>query len=274
MKNSRNKPSGRHGGMWKVAYADFVTAMMAFFMLLWLLGTVPKDDLEGIAKYFSPIASVGANNSMSDSSGNKPDSPKGMVSDSVTSGSLVHFAPPSGALPSENDLKAMFSDTDSKNFISLIRYMRSNKQIKEYAADNNLAVDTTSEGLRIRIKDSAGSPMFIPNSDIMQPTLKDILQSVASAIKTQPNYIRIVGHTACVKSGMHINLWTLAMNRAYNAKLFLTKYLDNKNQVIQLQSDADKNPIDPSNPASPENIGIDIILLNSDNTNQYLRSAP
>ena len=215
---------GHHGGAWKLAYADFVTAMMAFFLLLWLLSATTEEQKEGIADYFAPTfaskSTSGANGVLG---GNSITSDDG----SQSSGSVVvTLASPSGsdnqptATPQTPDDEAinkaiaereeqMFKDAEKE----LTDAIQNTPDLRAFA--DNLIIDRTPEGMRIQIVDQNRKSMFPSGSAEPYPRTKQILQLVAKIIMKLPNRISIAGHTDSTPINRpDYSNWELSSDRA------------------------------------------------------------
>ena len=240
----KNDPTKEHyGGMWKVAYADFVTAMMAFFMLLWIVGATPKKNLKGLAEYFSP-------SNMADTAEIHKDQDASII---------------------ESDNIGMLSDTDKQNFISIMSSIQQTSVFEEFS--NHLSLDITNEGLRIQIMDNDNRPMFNPGTNRLEPYMKTILRTIGSIVKDLPNYVSVAGHTASIRdlSSTNVDLWELSISRANIVRQFLCDGIFNNDKIVRIVGKADKEPFDYKNPYSLKNIRIAIILLNKSEISDHQR---
>lgn len=255
-----------HAGMWKVAYADFVTAMMCFFLMMWLISITPTDKLEGIAKYFSTKSSrfKGTGEEDGKEKGLKPKSqPKQLMS--TTLGEQVFDSNKSGLL----------TDEEKENFINTMNDIRKDRVMQEFS--ENIIWDVSTDGLRIQITDTNNRPMFKPNTAELAPYMKDILDAVSRMIGKYPNYIAISGHTASVLSNdianTKIDFWSLSALRANEVR----KYLDSSikdGQVVRIVGKSDVEPIDPREPFNSKNARISITLLSNTSVSKYQQSLP
>lgn len=259
-----------YGGMWKVAYADFVTAMMAFFLLLWILAISSKSSLEGIAKYFTPMVSSKDDIGMGKSGGKNPNIKKGFFANEQASSSLVYGAPSKGKFDIKN-LQNIDNESDRTRYSNILNVINQNQGLLKFS--DNIFIDVTKDGMRIQIMDSYNRPMFYPNTSKMAPYMTKILTLVAKIIKDQSNYIAIDGHTTTNYSDKGIDAWVLSAKRANEVKKFMDQFL-NKEQVLKLIAHADKEPFDIKNPTSSSNIRVGITLLNSDSTTKSQKSSP
>jgi chemotaxis protein MotB len=270
----RIKKSGgaHHGGAWKIAYADFVTAMMAFFLLMWLLGSTAKGDLAGIASYFQNPLKV----SMQGGSGSGDSSSvlKGGGKDMTRSAGQVK----QGELESkekkislkeanserlreefERREKAMLGEL-KKNIEKLIETNPTLKQFK-----NQLLIDVTSEGLRIQIVDDQNRPMFDLSSAEMKPYSKVILREIGKALNAVPNKVSLSGHTDAAQFGggeKGFSNWELSANRANSSRRELITGGMDENKVLRVVGLASTLLFDKNDPLNSTNRRISIVVLN------------
>ncbi len=271
---------GGHGGAWKVAYADFVTAMMAFFLLLWLLQSQPVENLSGIADYFTPSVGLrdlkgsGFRDSSNESteknvlSSNRPDN-QSIIYGSEYKGSIVKT--PETSLSNEEKVEA-------KNFAAVAKDLY--KAIHDNPETQNLAqavqIDETPEGLRIQIMDQDQRPMFIVGTFILQPYTKKILTMIAKYVKFIPNYVAISGHTShdLIPSPNIIDNFELSAKRANATRKFFEDGLLEPGQIERVVGKADQEPLDKENPNSYANIRIAITLLRNSIVPYQKQAAP
>lgn len=256
---------GHHGGAWKVAYADFVTAMMAFFLLLWLLSSAPKKTLEGIAEYFTPTVGIkdsvgigiegkGANNF----AGNTP-------------GIVTGQAPP-GQTPDAPDKQAPVEATEDgylfdKAQEAVKKAFESDPTMREFA--DNILMEQTPEGLKLEIMDSDKHPMFVVGKAELTPEGMKVMEKMSTLIDKMPNFISITGHTdaaAGLVAGAYGN-WELSADRANAARRFFMKVGMEPERPKKVVGMADKELIDPNNPRSVRNRRITIIMLRGSHMN-------
>ncbi len=236
---------GHHGGMWKVAYADFVTAMMAFFLLLWLLSMVSEEQRARISAYFKYF-------SLYDSGGTS-----WMEKSSEIFGE-------SG----ENTQKAFsgmydpaLNQQDSDTLNSIEESIK--KDIAEKLGDikDQVIVDVVDEGIRIQMTDKDGSLMFERGSTQLTPKAKEVLKVISGNINNLHNNITIEGHTDALPfAGSKYSNWELSTERASSARIELeADGLDSK-RIIRVAGYADTDPLVKENPHDPRNRRISIIL--------------
>jgi chemotaxis protein MotB len=254
IKKVKKGGEGHHGGAWKVAYADFVTAMMAFFLLLWLLGSTSQYDREVISDIFQSPSAIeaagGASTSMIDLGGAQ-ELPKG-------EGDPLK-APPPEDLARQLDEAARLDELMQR----IKQQIESTPTMAEFK--DQLKLDITTEGLRIQIVDQENRPMFDLGSAQLQWYTKEILHELAKTISEVPNHISVTGHTdATAFYGGRPNYtnWELSADRANAARRELKRggmNLERFGRVVGLASSV---LFDKENPTAPINRRISIIVLN------------
>ncbi len=272
---------GHHGGAWKVAYADFVTAMMAFFLLLWLITQVPKEKLVGISDYFQPTVGIrdNAGQDLQGSVGNQED---GIQTKPASAPGVVYGAPPTigpavqaPQAPeveiedegdeirlSQNEAEAVEAELEKKRFESIKseieKAVDSDASLSEFK--QNLKIDQTQEGLRIQITDLEGMSMFELGSSNLRPDVQPLLAKLTDIITKVDNKIAVIGHTdSKAYKGVRTN-WDLSAERANASRQFLTTRGLPDDRVYRVEGRADKEHFD-KDPDSPKNRRISIILL-------------
>lgn len=227
VKRIKKVSGGHHGGAWKIAYADFVTAMMAFFLLMWLLGSTTKGDLNGISDFFKTPLKV----AMSGGSGSGDSS-------SVIQGGGKDLTARNGQVKKGDtpapkktyDLKAAKAALEKEEGIRLQQLkakieatIEANPLLKKYK--NQLLLDITSEGLRIQIVDEQNRPMFALAKADLQPYTREILHVIGITLNEVPNRIGLSGHTDSTPylSDVGYSNWELSSERANASRRELVK---------------------------------------------------
>ena len=267
VKRVKKHAAGHHGGAWKIAYADFVTAMMAFFLLMWLLGSTTSGDLKGIAEYFQTplrVALMGGSGS-----GDATSLIKGGGQDLTRAGGQQK----KGEIREESkpaNLKAAEAEIARKESLKL----RDLKERIERAIENNAALkpfreqmllDITTEGLRIQIVDEHNRPMFASGSAQLQPYSRDILREICKALNDMSNRISISGHTdAQAYSGgtKGYSNWELSADRANAARRELIGGGLDETRMLRVVGLSSAVLFDFDNPLNPINRRISIIVMN------------
>ncbi|PIR39897.1 MAG: hypothetical protein COV35_00315 [Alphaproteobacteria bacterium CG11_big_fil_rev_8_21_14_0_20_39_49] len=255
---------GHHGGAWKVAYADFVTAMMAFFLLLWLLTATPVEQLEGLADYFSPTLGLQGKMGIGFAGGKSPNTEGWSTGDWASLG-LIFGAPPSGPiikLPEDNN-KA--DENPDVSFDTMQREVNDaiiqNDGLGKY--NDSIMIEQTIDGLNINITDRKNRPMFKGDTAELMPHTKQILKKIAGIVKHIPNYVQIVGHTnpEFVPKNEGYTGWELSADRANAARRYLEESGLPSNQIVRIIGKADNEPVNNDGLDNPANSRISITLL-------------
>ena len=268
---------GHHGGAWKVAYADFVTAMMAFFLLMWLINTTSPEQKRGIADYFAP-ASV----SQTDSGSGGILAGTALGSDGAkakgTSSVIEELSPESrnpddgksadaaksAESASTEALQEALKRRDDAAFASAAQSLRQALQDMPELAElsKNIIVDQTPEGLRIQMVDQEGRSMFNEGSTRPNERATLLLRAIAKVINQLPNRISIYGHTSASPGGAKAeNDWTLSAARADASRRILQGSGVDPDRVYQVSGKATSEPLYPDDPMLPGNRRIAIVLL-------------
>ncbi len=272
IKKIKKIQGGHHGGAWKVAYADFVTAMMAFFLLLWLISVSDKATLKGVAQYFTPTESISDKAGLGMSGGIDTNATEGVGAPHVSASSLIYGAPTQGEKVTPDNVKTKSSEQERKNFMSIMSSIEQSSELQSFA--ENITVSITNEGLRVDIMDSFNRPMFKPNTSELQPYMEKIITVIGKMISMQPNYISISGHTASVKEKTNVDFWSVSSSRANEVRKYMSNKLLDKNQVVKIIGRSDKEPFDAKDPYSAKNMRIGITLLNQESISNFQKSLP
>ncbi|MGF1475072.1 MAG: flagellar motor protein MotB [Geminicoccaceae bacterium] len=279
---------GAHGGAWKVAYADFVTAMMAFFLLLWLLNVTTDEQKLGLANYFLPTTALKSQSGSVGFSGGAALDQDGPLNHAPMSRpSLVFGLPPDeGDGESDGD-----SDGDGDFFDEIMdevekaereelleqaeqeEFERVKEQLREAVRNNpelthlaeNLEIDRTATGLRIQIKDQEQRSMFPLGSSVIYPYMTPLVEKIVEVIRGTEGRIAISGHTDSTpfRNSAGQDNWTLSSDRAQAArKALVTAGLDEA-RIARVVGKAATEPLLPDDPAAPTNRRISIIILSS-----------
>ncbi|MFO1242623.1 MAG: flagellar motor protein MotB [Rickettsiales bacterium] len=255
---------GHHGGAWKVAYADFVTAMMAFFLLLWLLSTTSEAQKEAIADYFTPTIGLKDEMGIGFEGGATPNEEGVKKSDLMPPGVVVGQVQP-GPTPETPKDTLIESDQDAKLFEkaeqAVKQAMESDPNLRDYK--DNVIVEQSPEGLKIQIVDSDKDSMFEPGTSKLTEFGRNVLSSMAKIIAMMPNYISLTGHTdaSAFSNGNSYGNWELSADRANSSRRFLLTTGMPSQRVAKIVGLADKELLFPQTPRSPKNRRITIILL-------------
>lgn len=266
VKRIKKGGGGHHGGAWKIAYADFVTAMMAFFLLMWLLGSTAKGDLNGIAEYFKTPLKV----AMAGGSGSGD-------ANTVLPGGGKDLTRQEGQLrKGQNDVVNKRSVRAAQAELEKAERARLDELKKriETAIDNSpmlkqfknqLLIDITSEGLRIQIVDEKNRPMFALASAQLQPYTREILREIGKTLNDVPNKISLSGHTDATpySSGEKgYSNWELSADRANASRRELISGGMDESKVLRVVGLSSAVLLDKEDPFNPINRRISIIVMN------------
>lgn len=263
--------SGHHGGAWKVAYADFVTAMMAFFLLMWLLNATTEDQRKGLADYFNPSIPI------SKVSGGGPGALDG--SSVLTENDLIYdgvgasrtyqqvqpetdaFGKEGGASHQQND--ALRKIEDEINSVTI-------RDLPDRLS-KHIQTRMTPDGLVIELVDSNGEPLYKIGSSAPSNLLNELLAIIAPVLTSVENRMAIVGHTdgLAFSNGASYSNWELSADRALTARRLLLAYGVGESQIVRVTGRADTDPIS-TDPLAPQNRRIAITLLTHDRAPQVL----
>ncbi len=277
-----------HGGAWKIAYADFVTAMMAFFLLMWLLGSTTDGDKKGIADYFaSPLKVAMAGGS---GSGDSSHVIKGGGQDLTRSTGQVKRGEVQATRSTINlhQLKEQQARAEVARLADL-----KHKVEQKIASNSTLAgmagqvlLEMTEEGLRIQIVDAAQRPMFASGSPAVQPHMREMLRAMGEVLAEVPNRLTLEGHTDALPFGRNntagsgplasgYSNWELSTDRANSSRRELVLGGLPDDQVLRVQGLGASNPFDRTDATAPSNRRIAIVVMTRDAEDQVFRaSAP
>ena len=268
-KIKKSSDAAHHGGAWKVAYADFVTAMMAFFLLMWLINTTSPEQKKGIADYFAP-ASV--SETTSGSGGILGGTALGQDGDKSagTQNIIEQTSPQAPDTPDTGSVKSgghgSQSQSEQKDDAALQSAAQSLKQALQDMPElaelsKQILVDQTPEGLRIQLIDQEGRSMFKENSPEPNDRARILLRAVSKVINQLPNRVSITGHTSATPLGKEAKDWMLSSNRADAARQILQGAGVDADRVAQVVGKAAADPLYPDDPTLPGNRRITIVLL-------------
>lgn len=264
-----------HGGAWKVAYADFVTAMMAFFLLLWLLSSVPQETLKGIADYFTPT--IGLKDSMGIGfEGGQGQVDDGQDKENYTNPALINGAPNEGPIAKTPEQERIEREDAERIRIveeNLKSAVEDNKELQEYK--DNINIKQTPEGLLIEIMDDKKNGMFKRGTAILEPYTQTILKKVIEIIRYIPNYISIEGHTDGVPSNnATYGNWELSADRANSVRKYIDSVGFEDEQIAKMVAKADHELRNVEDVSAPENRRLAIIILRHAVLSYNKQSAP
>ncbi|MCV2355000.1 flagellar motor protein MotB [Paucibacter sp. B2R-40] len=268
-----------HGGAWKIAYADFVTAMMAFFLLMWLLGSTTEGDKKGIADFFGSPLKV----AMQGGSGSGDSS-------SVVKGGGKDLTRETGQVKSGDveaqkrtfNLRALKEEQRKAERARLeelkdkvTKVLANNPQLSSLGGQ--IKLDMTLEGLRIQIADEEGRPMFDSGSAVVKPYMKQLLRELGNVLSEVPNRLTLEGHTDAQPfpgGDRGYSNWELSADRANASRRELNLGGLPEARTLRVQGLAASKLLDPKQPESPINRRISIIVMNRDAEDAVLKNLP
>jgi len=243
IKKGKGGHGGHHGGAWKVAYADFVTAMMAFFLVMWLVGQSDKVK-ENVGGYFRDPVKFG----------------KGVAGVlSAEAGSRLKIGKnPDMRRKIEEEVKEALNQLGE----SIRSSIQSDQQFMKF--DEQVAIEMTDEGLRIQLIESSNTPFFERGSSELGPTATALITMIGRQLGNMPNHVTIEGHTDAVNypdSAQYTN-WELSVDRANAARRAMLHGGLQKDQIAEVRGFADRKPRIKLDPTDPRNRRITITVLN------------
>ncbi len=246
------KADGHHGGAWKVAYADFVTAMMAFFLLMWLLNATTEEQRKGIADYFNPTIPV------SRISGGGSD---GLNGSSIFT-EETYAAMGTGATR-EKSVDSNDKKKDGEDIAENLKTLKEDLSKDPRKLSEHLLVKMTSEGIVLEIIDSDSRPLFEVGQSAPTPLLENLLSVVSGSLNTFSNDVKIVGHTddRQYKSVGGYDNWNLSADRANTARKLLLNSGMPGERLREVSGRADTDPLVKDNPSAAQNRRISITIM-------------
>ncbi len=278
IKIKKIKDNTAHGGAWKIAYADFVTAMMAFFLLLWLLSATEQETLEGLSNYFTPtlLTEVGESGSGGMFGGITSNEP-GPTEDKIHTASLPQEVSINGNIISQSD-KAGQKDENSTgntgkidgkaediNLNTTKRLLgKAINDLPDELADlkQSILTDITDDGLRIQIIDQSNKGNFKHGSSELTERAEILIQFISQYISRLPNKISITGHTA--NDNESDDDWRLSIDRANSARRALLKWNISPVRIVSINGKSNTEPLYSKKPSLPQNRRMVVILLRTD----------
>ena len=254
---------GHHGGAWKVAYADFVTAMMAFFLLMWLLGATTEKQRKGIADYFTPTlvkmkeGSAGSYGLLSGSSLTDSDTYQYRAGQTGTKTITIPRDATGGSKDGGSKVKrtAALQEKLQKRLASSEKLRKLARQVK---------MTMTPEGIRLDLVDDAKFSMFQLGTTILTPDALELVQAIGQVLSTDVSNMTVRGHTDALqwKPGDAANNWSLSAGRAEATRQALMRSGIAESRFHRIEGVADKEPLVQDNPSDPRNRRMSILLLN------------
>jgi chemotaxis protein MotB len=262
----RKSAGAHHGGAWKIAYADFVTAMMAFFLLMWLLGSTTKGDLQGIAEYFrTPLKVALAGGS---GSGDSSSIVKGGGTDltrqhgQVKDGERAQQRKTINLQAARDELRRRERQLLGELKVRIEGVLEAQAALRAFR--NQIRLDITAEGLRIQIVDEHNRPMFDTGSARLKDHTREILRSIAPVLNGVENRVALSGHTdaAPYSSGERgYSNWELSADRANASRRELVAGGMDERKIVRVVGLAASVLLEQADPLAPANRRISIVVL-------------
>jgi chemotaxis protein MotB len=256
---------GSHGAAWKIAYADFVTAMMAFFLLMWLLGSTTQGDLKGISEYFQSPLRVSLSGGAG--SGDATTLIQGGGPSLTQSVGQVKRGEDEGRRQPSAQMRREQERTERARMEQLKRKLEAaileSDKLAEYR--QQIRIEITPDGLRVTIIDDHRRPMFALGSAVVQPYMREILHAIGQVLNDVESKVALSGHTdATPYSGgeRFYSNWELSADRANASRRELIAGGMNADKVVRVVGLADSSLLVKDDPRSPLNRRISIIVLN------------
>jgi chemotaxis protein MotB len=271
---------GHHGGAWKIAYADFVTAMMAFFLLMWLLGSTSEGDKKGLADYFGTPLKIA------------------LLASGSGAGDASHVIKGGGQDMTRSTGQVKRGDIESKRKTVNLQALKAEQQRAEKARleelkkkveqkiaaspklaalSSQIRLDMTRDGLRIQIVDENGRPMFASGSAVLQPYMRELLREIGAVLGEVPNRLTLEGHTDAapfVGGGLGYSNWELSADRANASRRELMGGGLPPDRMLRVQGLADSALLQIKDPTHPMNRRISIIVMNREAEDRFFRTDP
>ncbi|MCT4700671.1 putative lateral flagellar export/assembly protein LafU [Enterobacteriaceae bacterium H20N1] len=268
-RSSRKSHDAVHGGAWKVAFADFTLAMMALFMVLWIMGSVTEEERKEVVSLLNgesifdghsitPVTQPDGSGGQTSVLAGKPESAE--HDDSAIKKDLEALKELSAAAAKSENLKDvnLRSEQEIEDLARVIMKITS-----AYDAQSNLQIEIVPQGLRILVQDDQKREMFQRSSAVLTPFFKRLLGEFAGALNSIDNKIIITGHTDATRFRDQelYNNWNLSGERAMQARKVLTKGGLEAGKILQVSGMADQMLLDPAHPLSSANRRIEIMVL-------------
>ena len=270
---------GAHGGAWKIAYADFVTAMMAFFLLMWLLGSTTEGDKKGIADFFNTPLKVALLNGGS-GSGDSAHVLKGGGTDLTRASGQVKR----GDIEARRNTVNLLALKAEQYRVERAKLEAIRKKISEVLAGNpklaankgQIRMDMTRDGLRIQIVDENNRSMFDSGSALVKPYMRDLLRAIGEVLAEMPNRLTLEGHTDAqpfVSGDWGYSNWELSSDRANASRRELLQGGLPDDRVLRVQGLANSLLLMPNEPNHPANRRISLIVMTKEAEDRIFRTT-
>jgi chemotaxis protein MotB len=269
IKKVKKAAHGHHGGAWKIAYADFVTAMMAFFLLMWLISMTTREQKTGLAEYFAPAALSLSNSGAGgmlmgaalDKSGNRSSALRDTAMGTPTKEDGARRTNSGRASDREVNRPAAGVQAQHSAMASLRQALQNMPEIAELS--RNIVIEPSHEGLNVSLVDQNGRSMFPEGSLHPNERTRLVLVALAPTLRRLPNRLSLTGHTTTTRPGLvqAVDSWSLTAGRALAVREILSAAGLPHDRIASVVGRADTEPLFPDNPYIPPNRRVTITLL-------------
>ncbi|KPF66738.1 chemotaxis protein MotB [Bosea sp. AAP35] len=269
IKKVKKAAHGHHGGAWKIAYADFVTAMMAFFLLMWLISMTTKEQKIGLAEYFAPPnvspSNSGAGGVMMGTALDKSGAKSSAARDAAMGAPGQEGAARQTGAGSPSDREANRPAAGVQaNHSAAASIRQALQNMPEFAEiSRNIVIEVTKEGVNVSLVDQEGRSMFPEGSTQPHERTRRVLEALVPTLRRLPNRLAITGHTAASRPGAArgVDSWSLTAGRALAVREILSGAGLPNDRFISVVGRADTEPVFPDNPYLSPNRRLNIMLL-------------
>ena len=272
IKKKKKAAHAHHGGAWKIAYADFVTAMMAFFLLMWLISMTTQEQKVGLAEYFAPAAASPSTSGAGgmlwgtalDESGNKSSAPRDAATRNTGREDGTRRINAGRTSDREVSRPAANEQANHSAIASIRQALQKMPEIAELS--RNIVIEQTKDGVEVSLVDQAGRSMFPDGSVQPYDHTRLVLKAIAPTLRELPNRLSVTGHTAAARPGAAggVDPWNLTAGRALAGREILSGAGFPQERFTSVIGRADTEPLSPENPYIAPNRRTTITLLNAE----------
>ncbi|AMJ59487.1 flagellar motor protein MotB [Bosea sp. PAMC 26642] len=273
IKKVKKAAHAHHGGAWKIAYADFVTAMMAFFLLMWLISMTTQEQKNGLAEYFAPTTALSPSASGAggmlmgtalDTSGKKSSAPRDTAKGTTKQEDGAQRTSLGRANDREVSRPAANEQANHSAIASIRQALQKMPEIAELS--RNIVIEPTKDGVDVSLVDQDGRSMFPEGSVQPYERTRLVLEAIAPTLRRLPNRLSVTGHTAAARPGSvrAVEPWSLTTGRALAVFEILSGAGLPSDGFVSVAGRADTEPVSPDNPYLAPNRRVTITLLNAE----------
>jgi chemotaxis protein MotB len=261
------KGGGHHGGAWKVAYADFVTAMMAFFLLMWLLNATTEEQRKGLADYFNPSIPIsrmsGGGSDGLNGSSIFTEETLARMGTGASKERAVETQSSGAAAATVAEAEKAAAETEAKNIATNLQSLKESLGEESKQLSEHLMIKMSPEGIVLELVDSESTPLFPVGRSEPSDLLIELLGVVSTSFASFENDIKIVGHTdnRRYRNDAIYDNWNLSADRANTARRLLLRDGIDRDRIREVSGKADTDPLIKENPSAAQNRRISITIL-------------